>query len=96
MGGISKALGALGDTLQYLAAREQGATFSAEQHHQLQGAVACAHAHLTGLIPAFQLMNDVYQDCRASQVPLKAATNKGGHKEKRPRSNPTHKWPGAA
>ena len=78
MGGISKALGALGDTLQYLAAREQGATFSAEQHHQLQGVVACAHAHLTGLIPAFQLMNDVYQDCRASQVPLKAATNKGG------------------
>ena len=52
--------------------------FSAEQHHQLQGIVACAQAHLTGLIPAFRLMNYVYQDCRASQVPLKAARNKGG------------------
>ena len=78
MEGISKALGALGDTMQYLAAREQGMTFSAEQHHQLKGIVACAHAHLTGLIPTFQLMNDVYQDCRASQVPQKAARNKGG------------------
>ena len=78
MEGISKALGALGDTMQYLAAREQGMTFSAEQHHQLKGIVACAHAHLTGLIPAFQLMNDVYQDCRASQVPQKAARNIGG------------------
>ena len=78
MEGISKALGALGDTMQYLAAREQGTNFSTEQHHQLQGIVACAHAHLTGLIPAFQLMNDVYQDCRASQVPQKAAGNKRG------------------
>ena len=78
MEGISKALGALGDTMQYLAAQEQGANFSTEQHHQLQGIVACAHAHLTGLIPAFQLMNDVYQDCRTSQVPMQAARNKGG------------------
>ena len=88
MAGISKALGALGDTMQYLAAREHGATFSTEQHHQLQGIVACAHAHLTGLIPAFQLMNDVYQDCRASQVPQQAARNKGGkHGEAAPQQS---------
>ena len=67
MEGISKALSALGDTMEFLGGIEQGMTFSREQHQHLKEIAACAHSHLQGLVPAFQLMNDVYQDCRASK-----------------------------
>ena len=79
--GISKALSALGDTMEFLGSIEQGMTFSREQHQHLKEIAACAHSHLHGLIPVFQLMSDMYQNCRASQVPLKAAHNRVGREE---------------